>query len=490
MSLKILALNPPFFEKFSRDSRSPGVSKGGCLYYPIWLGYCTGALEQAGHKVELYDAPAEEKTISDLEADAKAFAPDLIVLETVTASYWNDIEIAKKLKQWLPETFILAVGTHVGVLPEEALKDCLAFDAVARMEFDAIARELAQKLDGGKDWKSVNGISFREKGKIIHNPEHAFLSGEELDALPFVSEVYKWHLKIEHYFYPSVLYPEVTIMTGRGCKYRCTFCEWPQTLMGRTYRARSVKNVVDELDWISKNLPQVKDVMIEDDTLTQDKQRTIELCQEILQRGLKITWTCNSRADIDLETLEWMKKAGCRLMCLGFESGVQEILNNIRKGTTIEKISQFMKDSKKAKILVHGCFMMGNKGETPETIRKTIQFAKELDPDTAQFFPIMVYPGTEAYDWAKSEGFLTTKNWNEWLLPDGTHNSIVSRPGLSDQELVQWCDEARRQFYLRPSYILRKIGQGISSPKEFPRLFKSAGTFYKFLFKKPFKAKT
>ncbi|MBN2127355.1 MAG: cobalamin-dependent protein, partial [Candidatus Diapherotrites archaeon] len=395
--MKILMLNPPFIYKFSRTSRSPAISRGGCVYYPIWMAYATGVLEKEGFETKLIDAPAHGQKYEEVEKIALEFNPKLIVIDSVIASFNSDAKIAEKLKEKMPEAFIAMVGVHPSALPEECLTRAKAVDAVAVHEYDFILKDLAKALNEKKALATVKGLVYRKPGaknEFIRNPEMPLITSNELDEMPFVSEVCKRHLKIEDYFYPSVLYPEVTIMTGRGCKYRCTFCMWPQTLTLRPYRARSVKNVADEFEWIKKNLPQVKDIMIEDDTLTQDKERTIELCKEIIKRKINLPWTCNSRADIDYETMQWMKKAKCRLMCVGFESGVQEILNNIKKGTTIPKIKEFMKDSKKSGILVHGCFMMGNRGETKESIKETIKFAKELDPDTAQFFPIMVYPGT------------------------------------------------------------------------------------------------
>ncbi len=482
--MKILMLNPPFLYKFSRTSRSPAISRGGCVYYPIWLSYATGVLEKEGHEVKLIDAPAHGQEYEEIEKIVLDFKPDLIVVDTVIASFKNDASILEKLKQKYDKAFIIMVGVHVSALPEESLKKASVVDAVAIHEYDFILRDLAKALEEKKPLSTVKGLVYRKPGsknEFIHNPLMPLITPKELDEMPFVSEVYKKHLKIKDYFYPSVMYPEITIMTGRGCNYRCTFCMWPQTLTMRPYRPRSVKNVADEFEWIQNNMPEVKEIMVEDDTLTQDKDRTIALCKELINRKIKLPWSCNSRADIDLETMQWMKKANCRLMCVGFESGVQEILNNIKKGTTIPKIKQFMKESKQAGILVHGCFMMGNKGETKETIRKTIEFAKELDPDTAQFFPIMVYPGTEAYEWAKKNNFLTTEDWEKWLLPTGEHNTIVSTDKLTAEELNQACDEARREFYMRPSYILKKIIQGITHPREFPRLFKSGKTFFKYL---------
>ncbi|MBI2598116.1 MAG: radical SAM protein [Candidatus Diapherotrites archaeon] len=482
--MKILMLNPPFLNKFSRTSRSPAISKGGCVYYPIWMGYATGILEQEGHDVKLVDATAASLTHEQAYKIAEDFSPELMVIDSVTASFHNDVFVAGKLKDMFPESFVMMVGDMVTAIPNEAMQASEKIDALARGEYDFTVRDVAMELKQKKDMSKVLGLTFRDKnngGKIVSNPDREPISGEELDKFPFVSEVYSRHLNIEDYFYPSVLYPEVTIITGRGCYYRCTFCKWPQLLTYHSYRARSVKNLVDEFEWIRDNLPQVKDIMIEDDTLTQDGKRTMELCQEIKNRGLKTTWTCNARADLDYELMRNMKEAGCRLMCVGFESADQQILNNIRKGTNIEKIKQFMNDSKRARILVHGCFMMGNNGETKETVRKTTEFAKELDPDTAQFFPVMVYPGTEAYRWAEENGFLTTKNWNEWLKPDGTHNTIVSTDKMTAQELVDACDRARIEFYLRPKFMARKLKQIIVNPKDIPRTAISTMVFAKYL---------
>ena len=480
--MKILVLNPPFLFRFSRTSRSPGISRGGCVYFPIWLAYTTGVLEQAGHEVKLLDAPARGIDIDETVKTAKEFKPELIVVDTVTASFKNDVKVVDALKKELKDSFVIMVGTHTGPLPEESLNESKNIDAVSRGEFDFIVRDLAEALEKKKPLSSVRGITYRKGQILMSNPDMPPIEPPELDKMPFVSEVYKKHLRIEDYFYPSVLFPETTIITGRGCKYRCTFCEWPQTLTGRGYRPRSVKNVVDEFEWVKKNLPQVKDIMIEDDTLTQDKQRTINLCKEIVDRKLDITWTCNSRADIDLETMQWMKKAGCRLMCVGFESADQQILNNIKKGTKIEKIEQFMDDSKKAKILVHGCFMLGNHGETKETIKKTVNWAKKLAPDTAQFFPLMVYPGTEAFKWAQENNYLTTQNYEEWLHPDGTHNTIIHTENLSPEELVEGCNWARREFYMRPSYIVSRLKLIATNPREAPRLMMGGKTFLKYLF--------
>jgi len=483
--MKILVLNPPFIERFSRSSRSPAVSKGGCFYYPIWLAYATGVLEKEGHKVKLIDAIAAKKTLKEVIETAREFEPKLIVADTVTASFYNDLKVIEALKKELPEAFTAMVGTHVSAMPEEAFKKSNAVDVVARGEYDFTLRDLVKAIENKKSLRTVKGLSFREKGKkkgkIIHNKNREFISGKELDEMPFVCGVYKKHLNIKDYFYPSVLYPQVTIVTGRGCPNYCTFCVLPQVMNGHSYRARSIENVFEEIKWIKKNLPEVKDIMIEDDTFTADKERIRKLCRKIIDSKLKINFTCNARADVDLETLKLMKKAGCRLMCVGFESADQKILNNIKKGTVIERIRQFMKDTKKAGILIHGCFILGNKGESIESIKTTIEFAKEIEPDTVQFFPLMVYPGTEAFNWAEKQGHLKTRDWRKWLKEDGTHNTVLSTPWLSSEQLVGECNRARREFYLRPKFIAKKIRQLIFNPKDFPRFLKSGMVFVRYL---------
>jgi radical SAM superfamily enzyme YgiQ (UPF0313 family) len=478
--MKVLVLNPPFFPKFSRASRSPAVTKGGTIYYCIWLAYATGVLEKEGFEVKLVDAPARGLSLEETIKIAEEFKPELLVMDTSTPSIHNDLKVLQALKERI-ECFALLVGTHVSALPEHALNESKKVDAVARHEYDYIVRDIAIALRDGKDWRNIKGISFKEGNSIRHNEDMPLI--ENLDELPFVSEVYKKHLNIKDYFYSANLYPEITIVTGRGCPNQCKFCVWPQVFFSRKYRSRSVDSVVEEFEYIKKSFPEAKEVFIEDDTFTINKARVREFCQKILGKKTSIEWSCNARADVDLETLKEMKKAKCRLLCVGFESGVQEILNNIHKGTKIDVIKQFMKDTKKAGILVHGCFMLGNQGETKETIMKTIEFAKELNPDTAQFFPIMVYPGTETFEWARENGFLITEDYSKWLDEEGCHNCMVSRPGLTAEELVELCNLARKKFYFRPSYMASKAVQVITQPKETKRIMKSAKTFFKHAFK-------
>ncbi len=475
-------LNPPFLSKFSRNSRSPAVTIGGTLYYPIWLSYATGALEQSGFDVKLLDAPAEGLSYEEVVKCAKEFSPDLIVVDTSTPSIANDIKIADGLKNTVG-SFVILVGTHVSALPEETLKSTRFVDVVARGEYDYTIRDLAKTLNEGGELKSILGLSYRKGKRIIHNPDRPFI--ENLDELPFVSSVYKKHLKIRNYFFAAAEYPMIMIFTGRGCPFKCFFCNWPQVFLGRRYRLRSPENVVAEFEYILKNLPEVREIGIEDDTLTADLARARKICKLLIEKGIakKIKWWANVRVNLDLKTMKLMKKAGCRLIIPGYESGVQEILNRAHKGITIEQSLKFAKNAKKAGLLVHGCFIFGLPGETRETIRKTIEFAKKLDPNTAQFFPLIPYPGTEAYEWAKKNNYLITEDFSKWSTPEGWHDCVISRPGLTNDEVLKLCNGAKIQFYLRPKFFFKAFKLMISSWDETKRTLKASKTFFRYLVK-------
>jgi radical SAM superfamily enzyme YgiQ (UPF0313 family) len=449
----------------------------------MWLAYATGVLEQKGHAIQFIDAPALCISTDEVINRAKVFSPEFILMDTSTPSIFNDIRVAGELKQAFPDAFVTLVGPHVSALPEETLKQSEYVDAIAMGEYDYTIPDLVGALESKADLSSVKGIAYRENSTIKTTGQREFV--QNLDVLPFVSSVYKKYLDHTKYFYGHSQHPLCVIVTGRGCQFKCTFCVYPQTMHGRKYRFRSVENVAEEFAYIYKNFPDIKEIMIEDDTLTLNKKRCRHLAELLIKRGLNtIPWSANSRADVDYATISLMKKAGCRLFCVGYESGDQTILNNIKKGTTLDKIRQFSRDAKRAGIMVHGCFMVGNRGETKETLKKTLDFALKLNPDTAQFFPIMVYPGTEDYEWMKEKGFLTSEDYSKWVTEEGLHNSVVSNPEFTYQTLVNFCDYARRKFYLRPTYIFSKMVQSISNPKEAKRNLKAFKTFFKHLMRK------
>lgn len=482
--MRVLALNPPFHPRFSREMRSPAVTKSGTLYYPMWLAYAAGLLEKEGHELLFLDAPARLLSVQETLRRAQEFKPGFILMDTSTPSIFNDIEVAVELKNALPEAFITLVGPHVSALPAETLNHSGFIDAVAVGEYDFTVLDLVTALEKGTPLDQVKGLAFRKDGSVRTTPPREMI--QDLDALPFVSSVYKKHLDYHDYFYGHSLYPICVIVTGRGCPFRCTFCVYPQTMHGHKYRFRSIDHVVGEFEYIHKNFPDVKEIMIEDDTFTANPERCRAISERLIEKKLNtIPWSANSRADVDYATMAVMAKAGCRLFCVGFESGDQAILDNIKKKTTLPVIKRFATDARRAGILVHGCFMVGNRGETRETLKKTLALALELNPDTAQFFPIMVYPGTEDFEWVRSKGYLTSEDYSKWVTEEGLHNSVVSNPDLTYEELVQFCDYARRAFYLRLSYFLLKIGQSLRNPTEAVRNLKGFRNLFSHLWKRP-----
>jgi len=483
--MRVLALNPPFHRRYSRSQRSPAVIKSGVLYYPLWLAYAVGVLEQDGFQVKLVDAPAAGLDLAAVLGLAEGFRPHLAVLDTGTPSIHNDVAVAAAIKKRLPGTFVLLVGPHVTARPEETLRLDPAIDAVARGEYDYTVRDLARALAGAKGSAApldhLEGLSWRDgAGSVLHNPDRPLI--EDLDAVPFVSQVYRRHLRVEDYFYSIARHPPLTIVTGRGCPHRCSFCLWPATLTGHRYRRRSVASVADEVVAVAHDLPQVREIVIEDDTLTADPERCIALARELIRRGNRLPFTANARADMDPEALRELKQAGLRLLCVGFESGDQAVLDALGKGARVEDFYRFREAARQAGVRVHGCFMAGGPGETPATLARTLQLALELSPDTAQFFPLMPYPGSPAYDWARREGYLAGEDYHTWLTRDGLHNTVLNLPGLPAAELVAWCDRARRAFYLRPHYLAARAWEMVTQPAEAGRIWRAGRTFARYLF--------
>ncbi len=482
--MKVLLLNPPYKTetgKFSRASRSPAITKSATVYNPLWLAYACAYLEKNNHETMLLDSCADLLNIDKTIEKIKDFAPRLAVIDTSTPSIKEDIRCAEEIKKAFPDIYICMVGTHPSVLTDEVLDMSGAVDFIARHEYDATVCDLACAIETGRDLSTVDGISYKKSGEHIHNKDRQYI--ENLDEIPFVSKIYKEHLNINNYFFSASTMPMIMIMTGRGCPSRCFFCVYPQTFHGHKYRLRSAQNVADEFEWIVKNLPEVKSIGIEDDTFTANPERAKEICRLLIQKGIdkKVKWWANTRVHTDLELMKLMKKAGCRLIIPGFESGSQEILNNIHKGTKIEQAVEYMKNARKAGLLVHGCFMVGNKGETKETMKKTLEFAMKLSPDSAQFFPLIPYPGTEAFSWAKENGYIKTFDYSKWLKEDGNHECVLNLPGITSEELVEFCNYARKKFYLRPGYLAYKAVQSLLNFDEMKRNLKAFSRLLKFV---------
>lgn len=486
--MKVYFINPPFkaeYGKFSRESRSPAVTKSGALYYPLWLIYAAAYVQKNGHEVYFLDAPAkplnEDETLALLTD--KADDHTLFVLDTSTPSIKSDVNFAEHIKQIYPRAYLVLVGTHPSACAEETLGYSKAVDAVAIGEYDETIKELANAIENRRELMQVRGLCLRREETFIRTG--IMPSIKNLDDIPFASAFIKDNLNERDYFFAAATYPSIQIFTGRGCPFHCNFCVYPQTMHGHIFRARSAENVVDEFEYIAENFPDVKEVVIEDDTFTVNKKRVLEICNLLVSKGInkRLKWLCNARVNLDYETMCAMKKAGCRLIIPGIESGSQQILDNIKKGTKVEQFYRYVSDAKRAGLLIHACYMVGNCGETKETMNETLKLALKLNTDTAQFFPLIPYPGTEAYTWAKSNGYIEL-DYAKYCLADGTHNTVLSLPGLSSQDMVDFCNEARKKYYLRFSYILHRLRVGLANPSDLKRSIKAFGKLKHYLFSK------
>lgn len=486
--MTIYFINPPFkaeFGKFSRESRSPAITKSGALYYPLWLIYAAMYSQKYGHRILFLDAPAKQLNEEQaLEIIRKAECPDdvMFVLDTSTPSIKSDVRFAERVKDLFPKAFVVLVGTHPSARPEETLGFSKEIDAIAIGEYDCIIKDLADALDNKSDIRTVKGLCLRNDGG--YERTGVMPPMKNLDDLPYAAQFIKEHLDEKDYFFAAATYPSIQIFTGRGCPFRCNFCVYPQTMHGHAFRARSAENVVGEFEYIANNFPDVKEVVIEDDTFTAVKKRVLDICRLLVEKGLnkRLKWLCNARVDLDYETMKAMKAAGCRLIIPGIESGSQQILDNIKKGTKVEQFYSYVSNAKKAGLLIHACYMVGNQGETKETMQATLKLALRLNTDTAQFFPLIPYPGTEAYEWAKSNGYIET-DYSKYCLPDGTHNTVLNLPGLSAQEMVDFCNMARKKYYLRFSYVLHRLKVGLRNPSDLKRSLKAFGKLRHYLFK-------
>ncbi len=465
MPLKTLFLNPPSFENFDggAGSRWPATREIESYWYPVWLAYPTGMLEGA----RLLDAPSHHVSGEETINIAKDF--EFLVLYTSTPGFPGDILLAQAIKEANPKIKIAFVGPHVTVLPERTLKDCPAIDFIVRKEFDFQVVEFAQ----GKPLDEILGVSYRKNGGIVHNPDRPQI--QDLDALPHVTDIYRRDLDVRRYNVPFLLHPYVSLYSSRGCPALCTFCLWPQTTSGHAWRKRSTDDVAREMAKAKEYWPDVKEFFFDDDTFNIQKARTIELCAKL--KPLNLTWSCTSRVTTDFETLKAMKEAGCRLLIVGYESGDAQVLKNIKKGATLERARQFTKDCHKLGLVIHGDFIMGLPGETHETIRNTINFAKELDVETIQVSVAHAYPGTELYEYAVKNGFMVADNK---MVDEGGHQlAHIQYPNLPADEIMEAVHRYYDEYYFRPKAAFRILKKAAFNSEDRKRLYKEAKSFLK-----------
>jgi radical SAM superfamily enzyme YgiQ (UPF0313 family) len=453
----------PFTTKREKNKKIPGY-----LPFPFFLAYATSVLKKNNIDVLLVDGIAEGDTREKFIDKIEDFGPNLVLLETSTPSINTDLEIAKKIKERI-RTKIAFSGPHASVIYNELMKRNNFIDFILVGEYEYTFLDLVKHLEINKNLKNVKGLVYRNKNKIIVNESRPLI--KNLDELPWPAR----------HFLPMYSYndefagmpkPNVQIWASRGCPFKCIYCLWPKVMYNynpNQYRVRNVTDVVDEMEWLIKKY-KFKAVYFDDDTFNIGKDRVIKLANEIKKRGIRVPWSIMARADtMDKDMLKAMKDAGLYSLKYGVESGVQELVNNAHKNLNLNKVREIVSLTKEMGIKVHLTFTLGLPGETWETIKKTIDFAIEVDPDSTQFSIVTPFPGTDYFEWTEKKGYLLTKDWSKY---DGSACAVIRTEQMTQKELEEayriaiktWNKyRMKREIKNKP---LKYFLKGLTNPKQ------------------------
>ena len=467
MTSKILLVNPRSEEFFHQLCRQP----------PLGLAYLAANLEKERFKVEVLDANIESLNPQEtaeriIRSSAKyiGFTADTFLIPLVFK-----ISSLVKFKNE-NRKFIFIGGPHVTFMPKETLQDCQSIDAVVRGEGEITVCELIKKLEEKKTLSEVKGITFRRDNEIIENPDRELI--EDIDTIPFPA----WQLfplsRYSPFSSSSTIHWRgqfAPVITSRGCPHRCVFCVTP--VFWKKLRLRSPENIIAELEFLNKQYG-IRCINFLDSTFNFSEERITKICQLILKNGLNIQWCCEARADnITPELIDLMKKAGCNMIELGVESGNQEILDGIKKNITLKQIREAVRIIKKANLKLMCYFMIGLPGDTKESVKQTINFAKELNPRIATFPPTIPLPGTVLYQDYLKNGLL--KKGYIWQNPFSPFNTTTT---LTKEEIQNLSYEAYRQFNWRPAIVWETIKDHLKRPNILIHTLKWYHFFIKFYF--------
>jgi radical SAM superfamily enzyme YgiQ (UPF0313 family) len=459
----------PFTMPADKNKKIPGY-----LPFPFFLSYATSLLKKDGIKVLLVDGIAEGDTTETFIQKIEKFEPDLVLLETSTPSIHIDLDVAKKIKE-RTRAKIAFSGPHASIMYKDLMDKYDFIDFILVGEYEYTILELTKYLEKNKNLKNVKGIVYKQNKKMIFTGRRPII--KNIDTLPWPARKF---LPMYNYSdsFSDIPSPNVQMWASRGCPFNCIYCLWPRIMYNcdpTQYRVRNVKDVVDEMEWLTKKY-NFKSVYFDDDTFNIGKDRIISLCKEIKKRGMRISWSIMARADtMDKDMLKAMKEAGLYSLKYGVESGVQQLVNNAHKNLDLKKVEEVVKKTKEMGIKVHLTFTFGLPGETWETVKKTIAFAIHLDPDTTQFSIATPFPGTEYFNWAEKNGYLLTKDWKKY---DGALSAVARTEKMSIEELERACEYAqktwsnyrmKRNFKKNPfKYVIK----GIKNPKEVINILK------------------
>jgi radical SAM superfamily enzyme YgiQ (UPF0313 family) len=452
---KVVLLSPPYLKDYMRNARCDFVSLSHSSWYPIWLGEAGCYLELKGHRTRLIDAQIEGLTHEQTIGEIKKFNADIVAVYTGRMSEDNDIEFGDKVAK--TGCTVVFVGPYTSIDPPAVLKKAHNVTLAVKKEFELPLEELAS----GADPIQIKNFYIKDgnTGEIKIKDCRPLLQTETLDEFPLISEYFHRQLNIYRYKTPSELYPYIDMMSGRGCAWgRCNFCLWVQTFVvedkpGAIYNLRSIDRFMEEFEYVSRFMPEVKSIMIQDDMITNN--RAIEISNAILERDYKIRWSCYAKPNsrLNLETFKIMRKSGCLNLHVGFESGDPDVLEKIDKGCTVEQSKEFARYAHEADLMIHGDFAMGHLGETQESMQRTIKLAKEINPHTAQFQIMIPFKNTTFQN--------QLDEINAWS--DTGEPSYEKEGGVSAEEIRRTAKSAYRQFYISPSYI-KKI---FANPREY-----------------------
>ena len=451
--MKVLLANPPWVLEdrvgFRSNVRWPfTVSRGDferggevSYHFPIYQAYTLAVLQREGFDVAAIDCSVSAMVLEEFVGAVVAHAPDLVVLEVATPSFALDMRMAQALKESL-DVPTAVIGTHASVFHRAIVKDYPAIDFVIRGEYEYTVLELARALRDRGNPGEVDGLTFRRDDTVVVTEDRPYIA--DLDRLPFPARDYfDWRRYHEPTYYAL---PWITMISSRGCPYRCTFCSWPQTMYGHKYRVRSARNVVDEMEHCVKKY-RPGEIFFDDDTFTIGKSRVMDICREIRDRNLEVVWSCMGRTDtVDPEMLAEMFSAGCRKIKFGVETGSERMMETIQKGLDLSRVGDVFESARSVGMEVHGTFMIGLPGETRETVKETVNLASSIPMDSVQFSIATPFPGTRFYAECVQNGWLVTENWDDF---DGNFGSVVSYPQLSKVEIEELLYFAYREYETR-----------------------------------------
>lgn len=440
--LKVFLLNPPTLdgENFIREGR---CTQEEGIWSTVWppVSLCTLAamLRAENIEVHLRDCSASGLKLEELMSQMKSISPDIIIWSTGTPSIISDLKIAEIFKAHFPTTKTAVFGTHVTALDEKVLNANSDIDFIIRNEPEETAVELIKAIKDQRDIKTIEGLSFIEKGRFLCNPTRDFIG--DLDSMPMPA----WDLiNIEDYKLPLINEKYLIVAPLRGCPYSCSFCTC-QTYYGKKLRKKKVSLVVDEIEFNKKHYG-VDHIFFWAETFVLDRNYIKDLCNEMLKRKVNIRWVSNSRTDIITQDLmNLMAKSGCFMMSFGIETGNQEVLDLTKKGTKVNQARECIEWAREAGITTVGHFILGLPGETKESMEQTIQYAKEVGVHFAQFYHAVPFPGSRLYNEALEKGWVSDQSFDRFRQD----SPMMEINGLKAEVIEKYQKRAMSEFYLR-----------------------------------------